>query len=245
MPFEIEPAAQGFPFSSKVFASAATEQLAANEDELLVWMDPDSIIFQEPEVLLMARERLLGCRPVDHVLIGSPYDQPADAFWRTVYQTCGVSQECLFTLTTSADEVRIRPYLNAGLLVVRPEAGLLRAWCGRFHEVLQAGIFEPFFDQDILYRIFLHQAILAGITLAALAKQQIEILPHLVNYPLHMHQAYPPARRPARMNDLISGRYDTFFEDPEWPCLFPSEEPLSGWLSRQLTTYELAAVNGT
>jgi hypothetical protein len=55
-----------------------------------------------------------------------------------------------------------------------------------------------------------------------------------------MHQRYPVERRPGRMNDLISGRYDILFHDPSWPDLIPGDEPLHGWLARQVTAYGLA-----
>jgi hypothetical protein len=42
------------------------------------------------------------------------------------------------------------------------------------------------------------------------------------------------------MNDLISGRYDTFFDDPQWPALLPSDEPLRGWLAGRIAALGLA-----
>ncbi|MGD8856676.1 MAG: hypothetical protein PVG33_10130 [Chloroflexota bacterium] len=241
MAFEVGPGWQSTPFAGKVAAAAAAEALAAGRGQLLVWLDPDTIFFQEPGGLLLQPGKVLGCRPVDHKLIGSAVDKPPDPFWQDIYQLCGVPQARLFTMTTSADAIRIRPYINAGCLVVRPETGLLQAWRQRFDQALASGAFEAYFQRNVLYRIFLHQAILAGAVLSILGEEQIQILPHLVNYPMHMHGQYPADRRPARMNDLISGRYDTFFDDPEWPALFPSDEPLQGWLARRLTHYNLAA----
>jgi hypothetical protein len=238
--FPVDPLARGFPFAGKVLASAAAEELAVGRTGLLVWLDPDSIIFNEPEPLLLPPAVLLGCRPVDHLLIGSPFDAPIDEFWQAIYSTCQVSEERLFPMTTSADEVAIRPYFNAGMLVVRPEASILRLWRSKFLEALRTRRFNSFFAGEVLYRLFLHQAILAGVILSSLTEQQIKILPHLLNYPLHMHLQYPSQRRPEKLNDLISGRYDTLFHDPAWPNLCPSNEPLKSWLVGQLVTYDLA-----
>jgi hypothetical protein len=237
--FEIDSGWRTIPFAGKVAASAEAERRATERGRLLVWLDPDTIFFQEPGSLLLQAGKALGCRPVDHKLIGSAVNQPPDAFWQDVYQVCGVPQTRLFTMTTSADAIRIRPYINAGCLVVRPEIGLLQAWRRRFSQALASGLFEPYFQQNILYRIFLHQAILTGAVLSILREDQIQLLPHLVNYPMHMHDRYPADRRPARMNDLISGRYDTFFDEPGWADRFTGNEPLRGWLARQLTTYDL------
>jgi hypothetical protein len=240
MAFEIDPGWQGIPFATKVAASAVAEELSGEQGRLLVWLDPDTIFFRQPDEMLLPKGKALACRPVDHQLIGSPVDQPLDRFWLDVYRLCGVSESRLFTMTTSADEVPIRPYINAGCLVVRPEFGLLQAWRQRFDQALVSALFEPYFQQDILYRIFLHQAILSGVLLSLLSEDQIHILSHLVNYPMHMHTRYPTDRRPARMNDLISGRYDTFFDDSQWPASFASDEPLRHWLADRLATYGLA-----
>jgi hypothetical protein len=237
--FEIDPAFQGIPFASKVAAAAQAESMITADDQQLAWLDPDTIFFQEPEELLLQSGKVLGCRPVDHLLIGSPAAEPVDAFWLGVYRICEVDPGRLFTMATSADQIQIRPYLNAGCLVVRPEIGLLRRWRACFSQALASAVFEPYFEQDILYRIFLHQAILAGAILSKAREVQIHILPHLVNYPMHMHAQYPADRRPKKMNDLISGRYDTFFRDPAWPDLLPSANPIRDWLAGQLATYDV------
>lgn len=239
IPFALDADLEEVPFAGKVLASAVAEQQAEGQADLLLWMDPDSIIIQEPSALILEPGKVLGCRPVDHLLIGSPYDQPIDDFWRAVYQACGVTRERLFPMITSTDEIKIRPYVNAGLLVVRPDAGLFHKWCDCFRQALATDILAPFLRQDVLYQIFLHQAILAGAIMTTLSREQIHILPHLVNYPLHMHQRVPAARQPARMNDLISGRYDTFFQDSDWPGLFPSDEPLRSWLAQQVVAHGL------
>jgi hypothetical protein len=54
-----------------------------------------------------------------------------------------------------------------------------------------------------------------------------------------MHQETPKERRPGRMNELISGRYDTFFNQTAWPDSFPSDQPLRDWLVQMATGYGL------
>ena len=136
-------------------------------------------------------------------------------------------------MMTSVDERRIRPYFNAGLLVVRPARGLLQLWRDQFHRLHGAACFEEFYRRDVLYCIFFHQAVLAGTVLSSVEQQELQKLPHLVNYPLHMHADYPADRRPATMNELITGRYDVFFEDANWREVFPAQEPLKSWLIEQ------------
>jgi hypothetical protein len=219
-----------FPFAGKVYASAAAEALAKGHTELLVWMDRGSIVLREPKQLLLQREKQLGCRPVDHLLIGSPYDNPLDDFWSEVYRSCGVSQANVFPMQTSADRIKIRPYINAGLLVVRPEINLVRLWRDTFHNLFRDQRFSDFYQQDFIYQIFTHQALLTGCILSILKRADIDILSHLVNYPLHMHEQYPPELRPKSINELVSLRYEEFFSDPAWQDKIQVDGALGDWL---------------
>jgi hypothetical protein len=237
VPFKVDRAASRFPFAGKAFASATAESLADGQTDFLVWMDSDSIVIDEPKELLLRDGKDLGYRPVDHTLIGSSYDGPMDSFWELIYRKCNVPEGRLFPMTASVDENRIRPYFNAGLLVVRPERGLLQLWRDNFDRLYRETCFEEFYQQDALYRIFIHQAVLAGTILSSMDRQEIQELSHLINYPLHMHTDYPADRRPEYMNELITCRYDVFFQDPNWRQILPIKEPLKGWLTKQLNTW--------
>jgi hypothetical protein len=61
-------------------------------------------------------------------------------------------------------------------------------------------------------------------------------LPYLINYPLHMHNQYPSERKVSTLNDLITGRYDTLFQDPGWQEAIPIREPLKSWLGGYVFT---------
>lgn len=234
--FGIHPAARQFPFAAKAWAAAAAESLAQGTSPLLVWMDSDALVLQPPHALLLPGDKALGCRPVDHTLIGSRLRRPVDPFWRLIYKHCGVSRAQLFPVTTTVDRSRIRAYFNAGLLVVRPENRLLHRWRDNLVQLGSLPDFQEPLQQNPFYRPSFHQAVLAGTVLSQLAPSQIHQFSHLVNYPLHMHVEYPPARRPETMNQLITGRYETFFQDPRWPQRFPAREPLQSWLARQFPT---------
>lgn len=232
--FEIDPERASFPFADKVHAAAAAETVTRNQSRDLLFMDSHSLVLDDPGEVLLEQGHDLGCRPVDHKLIGSPYDEPVDAFWQLIYDRCGVPEDRLFPMTTTVDGIRIRPYFNAGFLVVRPERGLFELWRENFDRLHRSQHFEEFYRQDPLYRIFVHQAILAGSALSQLAQPAVQELPRSVNYPLHMHADHPPELRPESMNDLISCRYDTLLADRGWQEVLPAREPLRGWLAGQL-----------
>jgi hypothetical protein len=229
--FELPDEAAGFPFAAKVHAAAAAEALAGSEVEWLAWLDADALVLGDLGPLRPGPAHTLGCRPVDHTLIGSLWDEPPDPFWTAIYAACGVPEDRLFPMTASVDGRRLRPYFNAGLLVVRPARGLLQAWPDAFARLFRQAEFAPFYTQDALYRLFFHQAVLAGVILARLDSQAIALLPREVNYPLHMHAQTPPAQRAPTLSDLVTARYDTLFDDPGWSAILPNDEPRRGWLA--------------
>ena len=233
MPFALSAALRDFPFAAKTVAAGRAEAAAAEASANLVWMDRPSLVLQEPLALRLPPGKVLAYRPVDHTLIGSRIADPLDDFWALVYRLCAVPAERVFPMITSVDEQKIRPYFNAGLLLVRPEQQLLRSWADNFARLVHHPSFAPFFEKDFLYRIFVHQALLAGTILARCAPGALQLLPPLINYPLHMHDSYPADQRPARMNDIISCRYETFFQDSAWPDKIRIDEPLYTWLKEQ------------
>jgi len=223
-----------FPFARKVAAAATAEALAGGQTKFLVWMDPDSLILQEPTPLLLPPDVSLGIRPVDHTLIGSIYDQPIEPFWDLVYSRCGVPPSLVYPMTTSIDQIQIRPYFNTGLMVTRPEKGLFQTWALFFDKLRKDPQFEALFQGNTLYRIFFQQAILSGAALSILRSNEILEYPAQVNYPLHMHTLVDADRRPSLLNDLITCRYDKFFEQPNWKEVLSGNGRVMSWLDRIL-----------
>ncbi len=234
IPYSIDEYVYNFPFGNKVVAAASAELLAADTANILVWMDVDSIVLAEPNALILDDHINLGYRPVDHILVGSPYDGPVDRFWERVYHLCHLSEGDLFPITTTVDQRVIRPYFNAGMLVARPGVGLLRRWCETFLALYRDPILEKLYQANTLYKIFIHQAILAGEIVATVDQQALFELPPSVNYPLHMHSQYPVENRPATLDELVTCRYDTLFQDPDWPERIPKGEPFERWLKAQI-----------
>ncbi len=232
IPFDLAPEAFRFPFVDKSLACAVAEAEATGQSELLVCMDTPSLVVDEPGALLLPDDKVLGYRPVDHRLIGPSYGEPLGPFWSLIYDRCGVPKAHLFAMTGSVDGSVMYPYFNAGMLVVRPERGLLRAWGEQFLRLYRRPEFLAFY-QDRLYAIFVHQAILAGTIMSLLEPSLLHELPYRVNYPLHMQRDYPADRRVACLNDLVTFRYEAFFQQPDWRQQIAVDEPLKSWLDAQ------------
>ena len=233
IPFQIEPEFRQFPFAAKVFASAAAEKIAKRSSEILVWLDPDTLFIQEPTDFLLPDYISLAARPVMHTLIGSPVDQPVDKFWQFIYTKCKVGSEQIFTVHTPVDSNELRAYFNAGLLVLRPKAGILARWQKNFRHLYRHSYLKSLYLKNRLYQVFIHQAVLTGSILSLLKPEEITIFSELYNYPLLLHSKMPQPIRINRLNEAVTCRYDQFslFQKPDWDQMIPIEEPLSGWLN--------------
>jgi len=198
LPFHLDTEALDFPLAAKVFAAAVVEGHVLGKASVLFSMDPDTLILKDPEVLLPGPEIDRGYRPAHITNAGSRFDEPADAFWSVICRVCGTPEQALFPMETCVERAKIRPYVNAGCLVVRPEKGLLRAWSRRFFELCQTPTFQALYEKDERYPLFVHQAVLAGTLLATIDPSRMHELPEFANCPRRLHTEYENARRPRR-----------------------------------------------
>lgn len=146
--FQIDKSAYQFPFAPEVYASAFAEAQTEGMGDTLTWIDTDSIVIQEPGELILKPGKMVGYRPVDHTLIGSTFDQPISPYWERIYDVCHVDVENLIAMKASVDENVIRPYFNAGMLIIHPETSLLRSWCNNFQSLYKAPHYEDFYNVD-------------------------------------------------------------------------------------------------
>jgi hypothetical protein len=170
-----------------------------------------------------------GYRPVHHANIGSVWKSPPDDFWTAIYRHCKVAQNRLFPMDTCVRDTTIRPYFNAGCQITRPQNGLFSRWRDCFRRLYRHPDFRPFFANP-LYRIFMHQAVLAGVVLSRFSLAQLHELPESYNYPLHLHTEYPPEFRPKKLNELVTCRYETFDELKKVLALMAVDKPVETWI---------------
>jgi hypothetical protein len=124
--------------------------------------------------------------------------------------------------------------MNAGLLVVRPEKNLLRSWRDTFFRQYQTPEFRAFYEQDRRYVIFVHQAILTGVLLSALTRNEMEELPPNYNYPLHLYGEDVTKDRPAALGELVTCRHEGLDAIPEVIDSIPTEASLKQWLTERI-----------
>jgi hypothetical protein len=234
--FAIDEDAGNFFFADYVTAASLAEGLAQGETSLLVFMATDTLVLQPPSAFLLPAGKILGGCPVHLKLLGAGYTDPIDEIWGLIYQHCQVDVEKIFPMRTIVDEQVVRAYFNAGVLVVRPERGLLRAWQAKFFALYQKPEFKTFYQQSELYEIFMHQMVLAGSVLSLLKPDEFQLLPFEVNYPLHLHTKVVAAHKPKSLEQLITCRYEdfnAFFGNPDLDSLIDIDLLIKSWLRTQ------------
>ena len=229
---EVPENASGFPFAEKVYAAAAAEERASGGAEILAWLDEDTIVLDEPAEFDLAPKVAFGYRPVMHRRIGSLFDEPVDAFWRRVYGLLSVPEESVFAVTTPADGKNIRAYFNAGVLVVRPERGLLRKWARSFSLLVHDPDIRKMCGEDVFKNVFLHQAALAGAVLASIGKDETVELSEKINYPLFFNERFESERGFYSIEDAVTIRYDVYFQNPRpgWSARIKGPAEQIAWL---------------
>ena len=224
---------KSFPFANYVRSTAMIESSAENKTEILVCMISDTLVLKEPTSLILEKGINFGYRPVHHTLIGSIYNQPVTPFWELIYDKCKVSKEKMFPMRTHVDHNVLRPYFNAGFLIVRPKFGLLQAWWNLFKEIYEDSDFKAFYDRNELYTIFIHQAVLAGVILSRMKRSEVYELPFEYNYPLHLYPESPDKYKPKNLEELVTVRYEktTILEKASF------KEPVRTWILQYLETF--------
>lgn len=228
--------ARPYYFAGKVFAAAEAETAAAGMTRLLIWMDEDTIVLREPLDFDLPNGVAFAYRPVMHNRSGSLYDRPPNKYWSRIYEKLAVADADLFPVFTPADRQKIRAYFNAGLLVVRPERGILRKWPKDFAVLYGDPELIRMCDEDITNKIFLHQTALVGAVLNTVAKNEIMELSDRYNYPIFFEQQWDAEREFGSIEEVVTLRYDVYFRDPdpEWRQKLKGPDHLVAWLAERL-----------
>jgi hypothetical protein len=240
-----------YAIANKIFAAARAEELAS--EDVVVFLDTDTVILSEPAAFALPRSIDAAVRPVEFHRWREPVDgdprwqtrhrrassagegDPADAYWLHMYALCGV--EVRPFVETSCDRVRIRAYANSGLVAARRSARVFAQWLRDFLMLAAAG-HRPH-GGEIHY---LDQLSLAA-TLARIWNR-VQLLDGRYNYPLVGRPLLAEPLRSARLDELVHVHYNRYFHvDGFLASLDPPVERDGGvapWLQQQLPLRELA-----
>ncbi len=229
-------AAQWFYYSGKTFAAGNAEGAAAEHFKILAWLDADNIIVQEPKDFLLKDGVYFGWRPVMLKLIGSDYQKPPDEFWARLYEKLSVKPESVFPITTPVDNEQIRAYFNAGILIVRPERGILRKWSVFYEKIYSDPFYQVECKKDVKKRIFLHQTALAGAVLNMLKRDEMVCLDEKYNYPFFFFDKYPVEKQFKSLDEAITIRHDgIMYQDKQWKEKMKDTSTIADWIKKEFS----------
>lgn len=223
-------------YAGKVFGAGYCEAKAEKSYDYLVWMDDDTILLDEPVDFLLEPGISFAYRPVMHNRSGTLYGQPPNPYWARIYEVLNIKSELLFEMTTPADQQKVNVYFNAGLVVVRPQKGILRKWGDNFTILYNDSVLVQMCKEDINHKIFLHQTALVGAVLNTIERAEMVELPEEYNYPLFFEQMFGAKKEFGSIKGIKSLRYDVYFRnpDPEWHKKIKGPDEQVEWIKQRL-----------
>lgn len=203
---------------NKIFASARAEELAS--EDVLVFVDTDTVIVSEPDALVLPNGVDAAVRPVEfhrwnepehdeehwrtrHRRVSSAGDgDRGDDYWLRMYELCGVAARPF--VETSCDRVHIRAYANSGLVAVRREAGLFAQWRRDFLTLAGAGHKPRGGDMHYMDQLSLAATLARG-------WERVRVLDGRYNYPIVSRGMLAEPLRSARLAELVHVHYNRYF----------------------------------
>lgn len=235
-PINIDPQSIEFFYSGKVFAASLCEHALEQSQDILVWLDCDTIFLRQPDEFDLPEDICFGYRPVMHNLISSLYTEAPNEFWTRVYNLLNISGDKLFPMLTHTDRQEIRPYFNCGVMAVRPQRGIFRKWLEDWKILYSDPVFIEQAKNEKLVKIFLHQAALVGAVLNLAETSELMCLPDSINYPLFFKEMYGADHEYDDLTDVTTLRYDIYFRNPapDWVSRLKGPQPALDWLAEHL-----------
>jgi hypothetical protein len=203
-----------FFFARKIFAAAQAEAEAEGKTAVLARLDTDTIFIQGPNEFFLPKGISLGYRPVFHRNINPLYNESLDEYWTRAYQIMDIKESTVFPMVTPADGDTIRPYFQAGCIVVRPERGILRKWREMFTTLVQDSLVKEFCKEDQRKRIFTFQVSLTGAILNSLDRIEMFQFSDRINYPIFFKEMFGAKRDFHDITNAVTIRYEHFFVNP-------------------------------
>ena len=232
--------------ANRVLAAAHVE--ANTSHEILAVLDSDTVFLREPVELELPAGVDLAVRPVDVKGICTTGTQdPNEVYWTALARLAGCDVGVLPWIETFVEGVPVRANYNGGLVVARSGKGILRRWADIFMASIRAGLTpssEVFPLRSSTGPVGPAACRLWGSNQAALAlaawstTDRVQILAPEYNYPLHVHQRIPPARRASDFSALVHVHYhwlgaadtDAVDVNPLFAGLWPHADPVRLWL---------------
>jgi lipopolysaccharide biosynthesis glycosyltransferase len=227
-----------YPIGNKIFVCAWAERYLT--EEILVFLDSDTMLCNEPDAFDLPSHVIAAVRPVDKKGQGSAGERDSnDSYWQRLYEICGVQARPFVRTTIKQDE--IRAYFNAGLIVGRRSAGVFQQWKANFLKLMEASHIPTRGEKNKVKLNNMDQLSLAAILSDMMPA--VTLLDERYNYPLPLRAASKAKLSTAQLSDLVHIHYHRWFRKPNFlhlvrPPLDPNDEIFT-WLEPQLPLHPI------
>lgn len=185
------------PFANKVSAGAQLEERC--REDVIVFVDSDSIFTAEPRDLLLPAGHAAAVRPVNSPQVASTGPGGKfEPFWDGVHRLCGTSPPPFIRTAVSGD--RIRAFFNTGLVAVRREARVMTEWRRDFLRLMRARQVPASGKINQMEQVALSVAL-------ARRPDEVHVLDARYNYALPLRERMEEPQRSAALEDLVHVHY--------------------------------------
>ena len=190
-----------YPLANKPLICAHRE--STSSAEILIFLDSDVFIYNEPKELFEFQDGDVILRPVDSKNIGTNNESDKNLlYWNKLYQILGINNRRFVTTTVTND--RILEYYNSGHISTLTKNQLFNRWLENFNKVMKKG-FKP------VIPFFIEQS-----TFSATVSQMELNVRHLskgYNYPLHKAESIKnPNYSLSDTDQIVSAHYHSIFK---------------------------------
>ncbi len=223
--------------SRKVFAAAHAEKEAAGGAGILARLDPDTIFIDEPAEFVLPAGKVLGWRTVFHRNISPLFNESLDEYWARAYEVMGINEASVFPMITPADNDRIRPYFQAGCVVVRPERGIMKKWEEMLISLARDPSIKEICRGDRLKRTFTFQVALIGAILNSVDRSEMHPFSDRINYPIFFKEMFGGKKDFHDITDMVTIRYEYFLQNtpPDWDRKLEGPADKIAWVKERFT----------
>jgi hypothetical protein len=141
-------------------------------------------------------------------------------------------------MVTPADGDTLKPYFNAGCMVVRPERGLLGRWADCWTTLYRDSLLTEMCGADVKKRIFIHQVALTCAILTHLDRGEMQEFSDAINYPIFFEQMFGAKRVFNDITQVVTFRHESYFRNPapDWERKLKGPADRIAWIKEHLTS---------